>query len=642
MINENLITYNSSFQEGTTDVGMGNPGWSMYVSGTLSKITTDSFSGGSCLKIVKTSTSSNSGVSIAEAYRPSITLSAVYSASAYIKVPTGQESVLMVVEITYYNGTTPVNSVNSSGVTISSADGWVRVNLDAKTAPSSGVTKIGVTIYDAMPTKTVGKHYLVDAVKLENSYASTQYIDPLDLNQESAATRKSLTPLFPGDIDSKQYINGLQLQSDISFNGLVLNTIDENGVVWVCTDIENWWNLPESEVPDIARGLDDGSYDVRGRWRARTVNLRGSILPPRPELAPAARKKLIETAALVYSGGWLLVNESPVKGAYVRLVGQPVLESVNPRGRIDFTIPLRAGDPVKYSWNVNDSAGLSSSAIATTDLNTTTGATTITNAGNTNVAASIKLTAPLTAPAYITNQTTGDQIKVIKNLRSAGFNNSTTALGFSRTSGINTITMSGSHGLIVGDVVTIGSMASGNAGITMNGNRTITAATDTTLSYVETTIPIASANISSGVVTVTHAVASPHGLVTNDVAYIAGLGAPFDGTYTVTRVSDTVYTYNRASYTGTATAYAGTLSPNEVYTVDAGGDGTVALTNADTLEIDTYNTTVLYRGLPDSARSTVDVDIDWIKLIPGSNKLLVQTASGTPTATIKYRSGWIG
>jgi hypothetical protein len=165
------------------------------------------------------------------------------------------------------------------------------------------------------------------------------------------------------------------------------------------------------------------------------------------------------------------------------------------------------------------------------------------------------------------------------------------------------------------------------------------AATDTTLSYVETTIPIASANISSGVVTVTHAVANPHGLVNNDVAYIAGLGAPFDGTYTVTKVSDTVYTYNRASYTGTATAYAGTLSPNEVYTVDA---GTVALTNADTLEIDTYNTTVLYRGLPDSARSTVDVDIDWIKLIPGSNKLLVQTASGTPTATIKYRSGWIG
>jgi hypothetical protein len=633
MINENLITYNSSFQEGTT-------GWSQYVSGTLSRITTDSFSGGSCLKIVKTSVSNeDSGVSIAEANRPSVTLGAVYSASAYIKVPTGQESVFIALEISYYDGTTPVSSVNSSGVTISSADGWVRVTLDSKTAPSSGITKIGLNIYDDKPTKTAGNHYLVDAVKLENGYASTQYIDPLDLNQESAATRKSLTPLFPGDIDSKQYINGLQLQSDISFNGLVLNTIDENGVVWVCTDIENWWNLPESEVPDIARGLDDGSYDVRGRWRARTVNLRGSILPPRPELAPAARKKLIETAALVYSGGWLLVNESPVKGAYVRLVGQPVLESVNPRGRIDFTIPLRAGDPVKYSWNVNDSAGLNSSAIATTDLNTTTGATTITNAGNTNVAASIKLTAPLTAPAYITNQTTGDQIKIIKNLRSAGFNNSTTSLGFSRTSGINTITMSGSHGLIVGDVVTIGTMDSGNAGITMNGNRTITAATDTTLSYVETTIPIASANISSGVVTVTHAVASPHGLVTNDVAYIAGLGAPFDGTYTVTRVSDTVYTYNRASYTGTATAYAGTLSPNEAYTVDA---GTVALTNADTLEIDTYNTTVLYRGLPDSARSTVDVDIDWIKLIPGSNKLLVQTASGTPAATIKYRSGWIG
>jgi hypothetical protein len=245
----------------------------------------------------------------------------------------------------------------------------------------------------------------------------------------------------------------------------------------------------------------------------------------------------------------------------------------------------------------------------------------------------------MTAPAYIKNTTTGDQIKVVKNLRGGTFNNGTTALGYSITSGVTTITMSGAHGFLVGDKVTIAGISSGNAGIPISGQRTITAATETTFSYVEDTVRIQSASITGGTVTLTFSALTPHGMVTNNIGYITNLGSPFDGTYTVTRVSDTVLTYLR-TYSGDATAYEGSICLNKTYTVDG---GTVGLTSADTLELDTYNTTVLYRGIPDSARSTLDVDIDWIKLVPGNNNILIQKSGGTPAETsIKYRSGWIG
>jgi hypothetical protein len=94
-------------------------------------------------------------------------------------------------------------------------------------------------------------------------------------------------------------------------------------------------------------------------------------------------------------------------------------------------------------------------------------------------------------------------------------------------------------------------------------------------------------------------------------------------------------------YANTARTYEGFVYKDIASTADTAD---VTLTNADTLEIDTYNTTVLYRGLPDAARSTLDAGVDWIKLQPGTNSLRLEksNASVTPASmTVKYKSGWI-
>jgi hypothetical protein len=475
----------------------------------------------------------------------------------------------------------------------------------------------------------IGEVHYVDAVQFENSTLATQFKDSYSQTQETDITNDGMRKLLEGDIDTKPYITGLKLEGDISINGLVLNTIDENKVVWVCTDIEGWWNLPDPEIPDIPRGLDDGSYDVRGRWKARDLVLKGSILPPTPAYGAVARQTLVEALALVYTGGWLLVNEGTVKSAYVRLYGKPTLENVNARGRIDFTLPLRSVDPVKYSWNPSDANGITTTNLTPVAIGNTT-STVITNDGNTDVTAVFSITGPMTAPAYIKNTTTNSAIKIIKSLRTNSYVAATTTRA--RTSGVSKLTTSSAHKFLVGDTITVA-----NVGIsTFNGTFTVKSVDASTVSYADPGKTITSATLVSNVVTV---ISASHGFEIGHTVYISNLGYPYDGTYTLTNASTNIFGYNRTA-DDADTAYDGIASRNLTSAADVAD---ITLTNADTLEIDTYNTTVLYRGLPDSARSAIDVDVDWIKLEPGPNNIIVEKTAGTPaSATIKYKSGWIG
>jgi hypothetical protein len=95
------------------------------------------------------------------------------------------------------------------------------------------------------------------------AYGSGPYIDSYSQIRETTAVDKTLISQPP------PVFTGMKLQADILLGDLVLNTIDENNVVWVCTDIEGWWAHPDPEVPDIIRGWGDGSYDASGRWAAR-------------------------------------------------------------------------------------------------------------------------------------------------------------------------------------------------------------------------------------------------------------------------------------------------------------------------------------------------------------------------------------
>ena len=306
------------------------------------------------------------------------------------------------------------------------------------------------------------------------SYDSGEYIEAVSQGRETAAVNNTLRTV-PAPI-----FTGMKLKGDIRLGSLTLNTIDANNVVWVCTEIEGWWVHPDPEVPDIARGWGDGSYDVRGRWQARQLTLSGVILTPDASYVPAARNTLISATSLVHTGAWLVVDEEPSRASYVRLSGRPDIQTVNPRGRTEFTFGLRAADPIKYEWVDADPDGYSSSTILCESASPSrTGSGVINNIGNTSVSAVLEITGPLTGPATIYNQTTDELVLIIGSLR-AGVTRTTTFK--SLTDNVATITTSVAHGFVAGDIVTVSGVDT-----TFNGEyEVLSAPTTTTFTYAKT------------------------------------------------------------------------------------------------------------------------------------------------------------
>jgi hypothetical protein len=228
--------------------------------------------------------------------------------------------------------------------------------------------------------------------------------------EETKLVNKALTKL------PQPYLSGLKLRADIKIGSLVLNTIDSDGVVWICTDVEGWWNLPDPEFPELIRGWGDGSYDAVGRYAARLITLTGVFMTQDPSQVEVARAKLIDAVNLVYKGDWLVVNESTPKASFVRISGRPEISNVSARGRTEFSVTLKAADPIKYEWidGVADN-------YRTTTINSGSSAT-ITNSGNIKVPVIFELTGALTTstatPVTIRNTTHDTQIKIIKPLTS--------------------------------------------------------------------------------------------------------------------------------------------------------------------------------------------------------------------------------
>ena len=274
----------------------------------------------------------------------------------------------------------------------------------------------------------------------------------LNQSQENYYANLGLTPL------PQPHLTGMKLQEDISLNDFVFNRIDEFGVVWVITNIEGWWTLPSPEIPDLRRGWGDGSYDVKGRFNARDLTLEGSFLCPDPSFVAAARNRLIQAVNLVYSGGWLKTSENPTKASFVRLSGDVSIETVNARGRTDFSIGLRAADPLKYEWNdVNEEGYRSTEILCKSASPARTGSGVINNIGNYATQPYLTVQGPIVGPANIDNTTNSETITISGTLRAQTTRNITQR---SLTDNIATITTSTAHGLFVGDIVTITGLGS--------------------------------------------------------------------------------------------------------------------------------------------------------------------------------------
>lgn len=183
---------------------------------------------------------------------------------------------------------------------------------------------------------------------------------PNSVDRALNAFNKALAPIHA---EQDRYNFGPKLEGDIRIlledqnNYLTFNNLDDDGIIWVISDIDGWWNLPEPSMPDVERGFGDGSFDVTGRNLARIITLTGSVLftdSSRANIASKsayARKQLLSAFNLVKRGTWFIVDEDEYKrAAFVRLSGRPNITTVNNRGRIEFSIGLRAADPIKYEW----------------------------------------------------------------------------------------------------------------------------------------------------------------------------------------------------------------------------------------------------------------------------------------------------
>ena len=277
--------------------------------------------------------------------------------------------------------------------------------------------------------------------------------------EENSIVDRGLTPL------PQPHLTGMKLQGDIALGEFLFNTIDEYGVVWVITDIEGWWVHPEPDMPDIPRGFGDGSYDIKGRYQARIMTLSGSFLTPSPSLVEAARDRLIAATNLVYRGAWLKtgIDSDNKRSSFVRLSGAPSIQTVTARGRTDFSIGLKAADPIKYAWNDADPDGYERVEIPAT--NRTTGATGIEiveNIGNVDVPVNFEVSGPITSPARIYNKTLDKLLYIVSGLRgrlTSSIVNKELNFNEETLEDIVTLTTTKAHGLLQGDVVEISGLS---------------------------------------------------------------------------------------------------------------------------------------------------------------------------------------
>ncbi len=401
--------------------------------------------------------------------------------------------------------------------------------------------------------------------------------------EENSIVDRALTPL------PQPHLTGMKLQGDIALGEFLFNTIDEYGVVWVITDIDGWWVHPEPDMPDIPRGFGDGSYDIKGRYQARIMTLSGSFLTPSPSLVEAARDRLIAATNLVYRGAWLKtgIESDNKRSSFVRLSGAPSIQTTTARGRTDFSIGLKAADPIKYAWNDSDPDGYERVEIPAT--NRTTGATgieTITNIGNVDVPVNFEISGPVTGPARIYNRTTDKLLYIVSGLRgrlTSSIVNKELSFDEETLEDIVTLTTTTAHGLLQGDTVEISGLAEAD----LNGDFIITEVpTSTTFKYSlfplnrAITKSVVAKKLVSNVATVFTKEA--HGFVPGNSVFLKDIDSVFSGSYTITAATATSFSFAKDRSTARTVTGAvlvsniATLTTSEAHGFVEGEDVTIA------------------------------------------------------------------
>ena len=357
--------------------------------------------------------------------------------------------------------------------------------------------------------------------------------------QENNFVDRGLTPL------PQPHLTGMKLEANIVLGEFIFNTIDEYGVTWVITNIDGWWRHPSPEMPDIPRGFGDGSYDVQGRYAARTFSLEGVFLTPNPSLVEAARDRLVAATNLVYQGVWLKTGNDPIRASFVRLAGDVTIDTVNARGRTEFSIALRAPDPIKYSWNDTNEDGYDTVDIAAKNPTTgVEGSGVVTNVGNYGVPCFLEVSGPFVGPGRIFNRTTEQLILLTQGLKGSLVNsivNKQLIFDIPTLKDIATLTTTADHRFVVGDSVFVSGVGS-----PFDGEQIVTSVpTSTTFTHIANAAVIrlvSHKSLTSSVATIE--TTSAHGFSVGERILVNGVDSLFDGSYVISTVPSSVkFTY---------------------------------------------------------------------------------------------------
>jgi len=359
--------------------------------------------------------------------------------------------------------------------------------------------------------------------------------------QENFAVDRGLQSKFSPDLGR------IEAAGNIVLGNFILNQVDSFGNAWVVTDIEGWWEPPSADVPDVVRGEGDGSYEVRGRYTARTITISGSILPSSKSNIEAARDRLVQATDLAREGAWFKTGSDPIRASFVRLAGDIDISTVNIQGRTDFAISLRAADPIKYAWNDASPDGYELFEIPAKNAeNAIEGTGIVENIGNYPVPVFLEVSGPFTGPGTIFNRATQELVILTQGLKgpiSRSVVNKQLAFDVEQLKDVATLTTTEAHDFSVGDSVFVSGI-----GAPFDGDKLITSTpTNTTFTFdadAATITPVAFKELSNGVATLR--TTDPHNLSIGDRFTVAGVDSLFDGTYTVASVpTSTSLTYTR-------------------------------------------------------------------------------------------------
>lgn len=363
-------------------------------------------------------------------------------------------------------------------------------------------------------------------------------------------------------------IEKLRLRGDVVLGDFIFNTLDEYGVVWVLTDIENWWSPPPADVDVIERGFGDGAYEVAGRYNSRPIVIEGVFLVPDPALVEAARDRLIQACNLAQTGAWLKTGTNPIRASYVYLSGDVTIDTVNTRGRTEFSIGLRAPDPIKYSWNETAPDGYEFAELPVKNSALGYNGTGIVqNIGNYNVPAIFEVTGPFVGPGTIFNRSTNELILLTQSLKgriSRSIVNKELDFDVATLTDIAQLTTTEPHDFSVGDSIYISGM-----GAPFDGDQVITSIpTSTTFTFTTSAADIEAVAFKTFEGSIaTLQTAQAHGFNVGDRVVVNGVDALFDTSSATILSTPTASTFTYAASRSTPQTISSTQLTSNIATI---------------------------------------------------------------------------